>query len=204
MSFTRNRKRTNGLKTTYFTAMALAVAAGSGAVSAKEFKYTWLEAGYADVDADNNADGDYVYLGGSLDLGNQFFIRGSLGNLDYDSDDADTVSIGVGHPMSISPRSDVVFAADYSMIDADRGPGDVDTLTASAMSRTWLTNNIEGNLSAGLAYQDTDFDNDTGAVIGAGLRLYVTPQFSVAGDIGRSFVGDLDTETVGLSARLEF
>jgi hypothetical protein len=190
-------------------AMSIFAAMVSAPSYAKEFSYTYVEGGFADVDVKND-DADYIYGGGSLALDKQIFIRGSLGNLDYNKNlDFDVVSIGVGHPVKISQRSDVVLALDYSFAESNSNkPGldniDIDTLTGSAMSRTWLTNNIEGNLSVGLAHQDVDGDNDTGAILGAGLRAYIVPQFSVAANISRSFIGDLDTDSVGLNARLEF
>ncbi|MEX1670311.1 outer membrane beta-barrel protein [Zhongshania guokunii] len=183
---------------------------GASPLYAKDFSYTYVEGGFADVDIDNE-DADYIYGGGSLALDKNIFIRGSLGNLDVNKNlEFDTVSIGVGHPMRMSERSDLVLALDYSFAESDsKNPAfdnvDVDTLTGSAMTRTWLTNNIEGNLMGGLAYQDADYgDSDTGAVLGAGIRVYVVPQFSVGANISRSFIGDLDTDEIGVNARLQF
>ncbi|AKH68531.1 Outer membrane protein beta-barrel domain [Spongiibacter sp. IMCC21906] len=184
----------------------------SGAAMAKPFSYNYVEGGIADVEDDDNNDADYMFAGGSLALDpqQQILLRASASNLDYDNNvELDAISIGVGHPISLSERSDVLMALDYSMAETD-SPNpvldgiDVDTLTASATSRTWLTNNIEGNLMVGLAHQETDRDDDTGAEIGAGVRLYIIPQFSVAANISRSFVGDLDRDLLGLSARLQF
>ncbi len=185
--------------------LGLMAAIASVQANAKDFSYTYVEGGFADVDIDNN-DADYIYGGGSLALDRNIFIRGSLGNLDVDRvSEFDTVSIGVGHPMKMSERSDLVLAMDYSFAEADRGNADIDTLTGSAMTRTWLTNNVEGNLMGGLAYQDADYGgSDTGAVVGAGIRVYVVPQFSVGANISRSFIGDLDTDEIGLNARLQF
>ena len=173
--------------------------------NAKEFSYTYVEGGFADVDVGHH-DADYIYGGGSLALDQNIFIRGSLGNLDVDKNhDYDTVSIGVGHPMKMSERSDLVLGLDYSFAESNRNNDDVDTLTGSAMTRTWLTNNVEGNLLGGLAYQDADYgDSDTGAILGAGIRVYVVPQFSVGANISRSFIGDLDRDEVGVNARLQF
>ncbi|GAA4106497.1 outer membrane beta-barrel protein [Zhongshania borealis] len=185
--------------------IGLMAAIASVQANAKDFSYTYVEGGFADVDIDNN-DADYIYGGGSLALDRNIFIRGSLGNLDVDRvSEFDTVSIGVGHPMKMSERSDLVLAMDYSFAEADRGNADIDTLTGSAMTRTWLTNNVEGNLMGGLAYQDADYGgSDTGAIVGAGIRVYVVPQFSVGANISRSFIGDLDTDEIGLNARLQF
>lgn len=185
--------------------LGLMAAIASVQANAKDFSYTYVEGGFADVDIDNN-DADYIYGGGSLALDRNIFIRGSLGNLDVDRvSEFDTVSIGVGHPMKMSERSDLVLAMDYSFAEADRGNADIDTLTGSAMTRTWLTNNVEGNLMGGLAYKDADYGgSDTGAVVGAGMRVYVVPQFSVGANISRSFIGDLDTDEIGLNARLQF
>ncbi len=185
--------------------LGLMAAIASVQANAKDFSYTYVEGGFADVDIDNN-DADYIYGGGSLALDRNIFIRGSLGNLDVDRvSEFDTVSIGVGRPMKMSERSDLVLAMDYSFAEADRGNADIDTLTGSAMTRTWLTNNVEGNLMGGLAYQDADYGgSDTGAVVGAGIRVYVVPQFSVGANISRSFIGDLDTDEIGLNARLQF
>ena len=185
--------------------LGLMAAIASVQANAKDFSYTYVEGGFADVDIDNN-DADYIYGGGSLALDRNIFIRGSLGNLDVDRvSEFDTVSIGVGHPMKMSERSDLVLAMDYSFAEADRGNADIDTLTGSAVTRTWLTNNVEGNLMGGLAYQDADYGgSDTGAVVGAGIRVYVVPQFSVGANISRSFIGDLDTDEIGLNARLQF
>ena len=175
----------------------------SSPLLAKEFSYNYAELGVADVEVDDN-DGDYIYGGGSLSLNSDVFIRGSLGSLDFEPGEADVISLGVGQPMSISQRSDLVLAVDYSYLDPDRGSGDSDTLTASAMSRTWLTNNVEGNLYGGFAYADYDRGDDSGAILGAGIRLYVAPQISVAADFRRSFVGDLDTDSIGISGRVQF
>lgn len=177
----------------------------SSPLYAKDFSYNYVELGVADVEVgDSDNDGDYIYGGGAMTLNPDVFIRGSLGSVDFDPGEADVVSLGVGHPMSLSQRSDLVLAVDYSNIDPDRGGSDTDTLTASAMSRTWLTNNIEGNLYGGLAYADYDRGDDSGAVLGAGIRLHVTPQVSVAADFRRSFVGDLDTDGIGISGRVQF
>lgn len=184
------------------TAAALAMSL-SAPLMAKEFSYTYAELGVADVETGNN-DGDLFYGGGSLALDRNVFIRGSLGFLDYEPGEYDVVSLGVGTPMNLSPTSDLVLALDYAFADPDKGDNDIDTLTASATSRTWLTNNLEGNLSAGLAHQETDFGDDSGAIVGAGLRLYIAPQISVAANISRSFVGDLDTDSIGVSGRVQF
>tara|TARA_R110002050_G_scaffold101725_2_gene210046 strand:+ start:574 stop:1173 length:600 start_codon:yes stop_codon:yes gene_type:complete len=190
-------------------ATGFAGAMSAGPLFAKDFSYTYVEAGFADVEVDNN-DADEFYAGGSLALDRNIFVRGSLGNLDFNrNQEFDTVSIGVGHPMKMSDRTDLVASLDYNFAESESTNSalddiDIDTLTGGVMSRTWLTNNIEGNLSAGLAYQDVDGDSDAGAVLGAGLRVYIVPQFSVAGKISRSFVGDYDTDSVGINARLQF
>lgn len=193
-------------------ALGLSTAVLSGAAMAKPFNYTYVEGGIADVEDDGDNDADYTYLGGSvaLDPQQQFLLRGSIGNLDYGRNlELDTYSIGVGHPVKISPTTDVLFALDYSFGETDsRNPAldgvDVDTLTGSATSRTWLTNNIEGNLMIGVAQQEVGSEDDSGAEIGAGLRVYLIPQFSIAANISRSFVGDLDRDLIGVSARLDF
>lgn len=195
-----------------YWAFGLSAVLISGAAVAKPFSYTYVEGGIADVEEDGNNDADYMFAGGSLALDpqQQILLRASVSNLDYDNNvELDTISIGVGHPVSISERSDVLFALDYSMAESDSSNPvldniDVDTLAASATSRTWLTNNIEGNLKVGLAHQETDNDDDTGVEVGAGLRVYLIPQFSVAANISRSFVGDMDRDILGLSARLQF
>ena len=56
----------------------------------------------------------------------------------------------------------------------------------------------------GFAYADYDRGDDSGAILGAGIRLYVAPQISVAADFRRSFVGDLDTDSIGISGRVQF
>lgn len=190
--------------------LGLVAAIASVQANAKEFSYTYVEGGFSDVDIDNT-DADYIYGGGSLALDRNIFVRGSLGNLDVNKNlEFDTVSIGVGHPMKMSERSDLVLALDYSFAESDsKNPAwdnaDIDTLTGSVTSRTWLTNNVEGNLMGGLAHQDADFGGtDTGAILGAGVRVYVVPQFSLAANISRSFIGDLDTDEIGVSARLQF
>lgn len=175
----------------------------SAPLMAKEFSYSYGELGVADLEIDDR-DADYIFGGGSLALDKNIFVRASVGSLDLGPGDADVVSLGVGHPMRLSERSDLVLALDYSYTDPDRGDGDIDSLEASVASRTWLTNNIEGNLSAGIAHAEYDQGDDSGAVLGAGLRLYVTPQLSLAAALSRSFVGDLDTDSIGLSARLQF
>lgn len=190
--------------------LGLVAAIATVQANAKEFSYTYVEGGFSDVDIDNT-DADYIYGGGSLALDRNIFVRGSLGNLDVNKNlEFDTVSIGVGHPMKMSERSDLVLALDYSFAESDsKNPAldnaDIDTLTGSVTSRTWLTNNVEGNLMGGLAHQDADFGGtDTGAILGAGVRVYVVPQFSLAANISRSFIGDLDTDEIGVSARLQF
>lgn len=196
-------------KKTILLAAGFTSAIAAGPLFAKDFSYTYVEGGFADFEVDND-DADQIYGGGSLALDRNIFVRGSIGNLDYNRNlEFDTVSIGVGTPRKLSDRSDLVMALDYSFAESESTNPvldniDIDTLTGSVMSRTWLTNNIEGNLSAGLAYQDVDGDSDSGAVLGAGLRVYIVPQFSVAGNISRSFVGDYDTDSVGINARLQF
>ena len=196
-------------KKTILIAAGFTSALAAGPLLAKDFSYTYVEGGFADVEIDND-DADQVYLGGSLALDKNIFVRGSLGNLDYNrNQEFDTVTIGVGSASRMSDRSDLVVALDYGFAESESTNPlldniDVDTLTGSVMSRTWLTNNIEGNISAGLAYQDVDGDSDSGAVLGAGLRVYFIPQFSVAANISRSFVGDYDTDSVGINARLQF
>ena len=164
-------------KKTILLAAGFTSAIAAGPLFAKDFSYTYVEGGFADVEVDND-DADQIYGGGSLALDRNIFVRGSIGNLDYNRNlEFDTVSIGVGTPRKLSDRSDLVMALDYSFAESESTNPvldniDIDTLTGSVMSRTWLTNNIEGNLSAGLAYQDVDGDSDSGAVLGAGLRVY--------------------------------
>ena len=95
--------------------LGLVAAIASVQANAKEFSYTYVEGGFSDVDIDNT-DADYIYGGGSLALDRNIFVRGSLGNLDVNKNlEFDTVSIGVGHPMKMSERSDLVLALDYSL-----------------------------------------------------------------------------------------
>lgn len=183
-----------------------------GSALAKPFSYTYAEGGIADVEDDGDQDADLMFLGGSyaLDHTQRIIVRASVSKLDYDRDvEFDAISVGVGHPISISLRSDVLFALDYSFAESESDIRaldnvDADSLTASATSRTWLTNNIEGNLIASLIHQEVGNDNDSGVELGAGLRVYVIPPVSIAATISRSFIGDMDRDSIGVSARLQF
>lgn len=102
-------------------ALAVALLAAVPLVHASELSYSYLEAGYFNVDPEGFSSEDGWSFGGSAALSDNFHLFGSHDNLDIGPFDVDLWRIGLGYNMSISDRSDLVARIAYEDFDADDG-----------------------------------------------------------------------------------
>ena len=181
--------------------LLIAVASAASAQQQDGFSYSYLEAGYAQVEFDGtSADGDGFTFGASVAIADQWHLFAGYAGADLDFGfDATTWEAGVGFNTPISPQMDVVVRAAFVNTEID-GPGfgsfDDDGFGLGAGVRVAASEAIE--LNVGLSYVDTDSGNDT--ALDAGFLFNINDAFAV----GVSGSWDDDVTILGLNGRLYF
>jgi hypothetical protein len=170
---------------------------------AEGFNYTYVQASYGTIDADDPVfvdDGDGLGLNGSFGITDNLNIVGSYQTIDFDAfGDADQWSIGLGVHTPITEMMDVVADVSYLKIDGDvlGIPFDDDGFGLTVGVRANVTSLIEVN--AGISYVDLDSGgDDTG--FGAGVLFNVTDMIA----LGLAGSWDGDVSVYSLSGRVYF
>lgn len=190
----------HSMRTLLFAACAAVWVAAPIDAQAEEFSYSYLEAGWIQVDldgADVKADGFEV--GGSVALTDRFFVSGGYAKVSKYDVDVENYSIGAGGSYPLSDRLHLVGAVHWveTQLSSSVASGEDDAYGLSASLRGKPANRFE--LEAGLTYVDYgDGDDDT--LAGLRVRYSVTDKLAVGMRFQNSDIGDL----YGLSVRLNF
>src|SRR5690606_25558570 len=95
------------------TLLASALMLATASAAAADFKYTYGEIGFGEVD-----DGDALFFGGAVDLQQGLGLIGSYYTVDFDNDiDGDIFTIGAQFHAPINNRAD--FVASLQLINAE-------------------------------------------------------------------------------------
>jgi hypothetical protein len=143
-----------------FTVTVLGTAAA--AAQSSEFRYTYLQGGYTNVDLDTpSADGDGLFLGGSLLVADILVLSADFTYIDFTRGiDTRALELGVGVPLPVRPGFDAIVRAGY--IDGRiKTPGvniDNDGWFVGLGGRWMATEVIE--LNGEVQFRDLDVLND--------------------------------------------
>ncbi len=146
-------------------------------------------------------DGDGFGIGGSFEIGEDFFLQAGYGQADLDFGfDADELGLGIGYKTAISDRSDVFATLSYLSTEisaSGAGSFDDDGFGISVGVRAMLTDALE--LNGALGYVDLDESGDNTSVSVGGLYS-ITDAFALGAGI--SF--DDDATGYGIVGRFYF
>jgi len=193
-------------KLSALTLLALAAPAMAGDLS-----YTYVQGGYQRIDIDDDfigsIDGDGFGLGFSFEVGENFFIAGSYGTAELDTDaffgltvDYDQTDIGLGYHGAVSDKTD--FYGILSWVKAEASISgfaseDDDGYGLTVGLRSMVTDKVE--LEGHIGYVDLG-DSGDGTAVGVGALYAFTPNFAA----GATVDFDEDVTTYGIGARVYF
>lgn len=174
---------------------------------AADFSYNYVQAGYQEIDIDDNlfsgfdVDGDGFVVGGSFELTENWFVAGGYSSADFDFGvDLDELSIGAGYHVPLNNNVDFYGMLSYvrSEVSASGfGSESENGYAAEIGVRGMIGDRFE--LNGSLGYVDLDEFGD-GTAFGAGL-LY---NFSHAFAAGLSLDFDEDVKAYGIDFRVYF
>jgi hypothetical protein len=177
------------------------LACASAPAAAQGFNYNFVEATYGQLDIDDpNVDGDFLGVGGSIAINENFHAIASYESADLDFGiDATSWNIGAGFNTPISPVIDVVAQLTYESVDVSLGPAsaDDDGLGLAVGLRAAVSDAVE--LNFGIKYVDLDDSGDDTA-LGAAFLMDLTPNFAIG--LNGSW-GD-DADAYGIVGRFYF
>lgn len=169
---------------------------------AGDLSYNYLELGYQRIDVDDiNVDGDGFVLGGSFEVGEDWFIAASYGTAELDFGvDFDQLEAGVGYHMDMSPNADFFAKLSYVSVEASVpgfGSADDDGFGVRIGVRGMVSEQVE--LSGSIGYVDLS-DSGDNTSFGAAALYSFTDAFALG------FVVDLDDDVTayGLVGRFYF
>lgn len=181
------------------------VLAFSAAANAEGPSYSYIEAGYQEVDLDAgggiNADGDGYGVAGSVAVSDNWFIFASYSDFDLESViDLSSLSAGAGYHSAISGRTDWFAALSYETAEVSApgfGSFDDNGYGVTLGLRSMVSESLE--LYGNVGYVDLG-DGADGTAFGAGLWYTVAGNFALG--LGASF--DDDVTVYGAGFRLYF
>jgi hypothetical protein len=185
------------------TLLASALMLASAAATAADFKYTYGEIGYGELDDD----GDALFFGGAVDLQQGFGIIGSYYAVDFD-DDADGHIFTIGGQFHTPINKQLDFVASVQLINAevewDNCPrwADCSEDDTGLLLRGGLRFAIQHNLQleGDISYNTNDFWEDDELGIKAGVRFFADRQLSLA----LGFASDQELDGLYFSGRYDF
>ena len=185
-----------------FGLVALGAAMTMPAIADDDMSYNYVEAAYVDTEIDDglDVDGDGVFVNGSVELGDTFFLTAGYGSQEFDfSVDLDQWAVGIGGHAPISDNIDFVAALRYIDAEVDTPFGDIDDdgYGAGVGLRARVTDNIE--LEGGVNYVDLD-DGGDDTSFAFGGRYYLTENFALGAGVE---LGD-DVTSWQAGVRVEF
>lgn len=173
---------------------------------ASDLSYNFIEIGYLEAELDVDlagfsVDGDGYGVGGSFEVGENWFVGVSYSTIGFDFGvDLDQISVGGGYHFGMSERTD--FFATLSYLSAEISASGFDSVDedgygVSVGIRSMLTDNFELNGSIG--YSDLG-DGADGTAFNAGALYSFTPTFAIEFGIGI----DEDVTLYALGGRFYF
>jgi hypothetical protein len=149
--------------------------------------YNYLELRYVDVDTNG---GDGLQFGGSIDVGDNWLILGSIKSLDFNNNiDVSVVELGGGYVWHYNNDFDLLTTVQYVNIDVDGGNSD-DGIKVSGGTRGLITPQFE---IRGFVHFITAGDSDTYLEIAGDYRF----NRKFAAGLSIEFGGDNDVFTIG-------
>ena len=177
----------------------LLLAAGPIAAQAEDMSYSFVDAGYSEMNLDGGPTGDGFAARGSVGFAENFFVFADYLNQDFGPVDVDIYSVGLGGHLEIAESVDLVGKAGYLEADASGGGFSVDDdgylVSAGVRARPASQFELEGNV----IYRDFGGNADDTAVA-VGARYFFTDMFAVGAEY--EFSDDADTWFAGV--RLSF
>jgi hypothetical protein len=174
---------------------------------AADFSYDYIQAGYQEIDIDDDlfsgfdVDGDGYFVGGSFELTENWFVAGGYSSADFDFGvDLDEITIGAGYHVPLNNNVD--FYGMLSLVRAEVsasgfGSSDENGYAAEIGVRGMIGDRFE--LNGSLAYVDLDEGGD-GTAFGAGLLYNFTN--TLAAGLALDF--DEDVKAYGIGLRFYF
>jgi len=173
---------------------------------AGDLSYNFIEIGYLEAELDDDlagfsVDGDGYGIGGSFEVGENWFVGVSYSTIGFDFGvDLDQISVGGGYHFGMSDRTDFFATLSYLTAEVSAsgfGSVDEDGYGVTIGIRSMLSDNFE--LNGGIGYSDLG-DGADGTAFNAGALYSFTPTFAIGLDIGV----DEDVTLYGLGARFYF
>ena len=173
----------------------------SAAAMADGPSYSYIQAAYEEVDIDLgggiDADGDGLSVGGSVAVGDSWFVFAGYGSSDLESViDLTVLTIGGGWHTAISPNTDFFAALGFADGEIDVsgfGSEDDSGYSVEAGIRSMMSEELElyGSIS------QVDFDDfGDGTTFNAGLWYTVSGNLALG--LGASFEDDITSYGVGI------
>jgi len=167
--------------------------------------YSFVQAGYQSVDLDvgggTDFDGDGWALGGSFEIGEDFFVFANYSDIGFDfSVDLTQLQAGVGWHTGVSDNTDFFARAAYVSVEVDApgfGSADESGYGVGVGIRSNVTDLIE--LYGEISYVDLGSGSDSTA-LGAGIYFNITENFA----LGIGAETDDDITAYGAAARFYF
>ncbi len=173
-----------------------------GLALADNLSYTYVEAGYQQVDPDGADSADGWALRGSLALADMWHVFTDYNTVDFDGIDADFLRVGGGINYSVSPAVDLIGRLSWARVEV--GSQSEDGYGVTALVRSQIAPNFE--LEGGVEFIDLGSDaGDTTRFVAAG-RYFFTTAFAAGLNIsfGDYLSSDLDAKTYGVDFRYNF
>jgi long-subunit fatty acid transport protein len=174
---------------------------------AADFSYNYIEAGYQEIDIDDDllggfdVDGDGFGVGGSFEINDNWFIGASYSKADFDFGvDLTQLSLGAGYHVPLTNGSDFYGSLAFVRAEVSAsgfGSVDDDGYAAEIGVRGMIGDRFE--LNGSLGYVDLG-DGGDGTSFGAGVLYSFTD--SVAA--GLSLDVDEDITAYGIGIRIYF
>ena len=180
-----------------FTLLVFAAPALAGDLS-----YNYLQLGYQRVDVDDiNVDGDGFGLGGSFEVGENWFIQAGYATAELDFGvDLDQLGVGVGYHVDMSENADFFATLSYVSVEASVpgfGSADDDGFGVSIGVRGMVSEQVE--LTGSLGYVDLSDSGDSTSLNAAAFY-----NFTDAFALGLVLGTDDDVTSYGLAGRFYF
>ncbi|MGQ0385290.1 MAG: outer membrane beta-barrel protein [Gammaproteobacteria bacterium] len=163
--------------------------------------YSYIDAGYNEMDLDSVASGDGVGVRGSVGFAENFFAFADYGMFDFSGGaDVDAYQIGLGGRLGVSDKVDLVGRVGYTKLDLSAGAlsADEDGYLVSAGVRGELADGFE--LEGSVIYRDFGGSSGDDTAFAVGGRYFFTDNFAVTAD----FESGDDIEIIFAGVRFSF
>lgn len=170
---------------------------------AADISYNYVEFGYEKIELDDTAtgasvDGDGFGIGGSFEIGEDWFVAVDYATIDFDFDvDLDTIGAGVGWHTTMSNDSDFYALVQYVRAEASAFGFSIDDdgFGATIGVRGMVTDKVE--IGGSIGYVDLDAAGD-GTSFGAHVLYSFTENFAAG------LLLDIDEDVTGYGAGIRF